>query len=130
MMQRLPLAIAAALVAMMQSQASAAPIGGVRLQNADGGGAPLIEKVVLCDGVGWRGPGYYPSLLGLRPACWDTLPYGGPVYAAPAIVAAPPAVYLPPPPPSATWFYCDDPKGYYPSVQTCTSGWRALPAAP
>jgi hypothetical protein len=87
-----------------------------------GNAAPValpIEKVAVCYGVGWRGPGYYPAIFGLRPACWDTLPYGGPVYPAPAYAA----------PPVAAW-YCDNPKGYFPNVAACGSGWRAVPVTP
>ncbi|MGH6969595.1 MAG: hypothetical protein ACREEL_03605 [Stellaceae bacterium] len=55
--------------------------------------------------------------------------YPPPVYNAP-----PPVVYTPPPTPVApqaqTWYYCDNPKGYYPYVSNCTSGWRQVPARP
>jgi hypothetical protein len=67
---------------------------------------------------------------------------GIPVYAPPPVVVAPPPVYYAPPPvvvapaptyveqPSAsnTWYYCDNPQGYYPTVQTCSSGWRPVAA--
>ena len=75
-----------------------------------------ITKAALCYGVGWRGYGYYYSLLGLRPACWDTLPYGGPVYPVPAYD-----------PSAAAYYYCDRPKGYFPDVQTCSTAWRIVP---
>ncbi len=45
-----------------------------------------------------------------------------PVYVPPA----PPASAPPPPPPS--WYYCENPQGYYPYVQQCPRGWR--PVAP
>jgi hypothetical protein len=57
------------------------------------------------------------------------------VYAPPPVVYQPP-VYAPPPPQqpvaqqAQTWYYCDNPKGYYPYVQQCSSGWRQTPAAP
>src|ERR1700754_2970042 len=59
--------------------------------------------------------------------------YGyGPYYYPPAVVyAPPPVVYAPPPaPPPATSYiqqpqqnsyYCDNPQGYYPSVQSCST---------
>jgi hypothetical protein len=64
---------------------------------------------------------------------------GAPVYAVP-----PPAVYVapapgyPPPqpqaaPPPATpqvYYYCDNPAGYYPYVQSCPSQFRPVPAPP
>jgi hypothetical protein len=74
-----------------------------------------IEKAAVCYGVGWRGFGYYPSILGLRPACWDTLPSGGPVYPVPAYD-----------PGAATHYYCDHPRGYFPAVEACASGWRLV----
>jgi hypothetical protein len=73
-----------------------------------------IQKAAVCYGVGWRGWGYYPSILGLRPACWDTLPSGGPVYPVPAYSGA------------ASYYYCDQPRGYFPAVQACASGWRMV----
>jgi len=33
--------------------------------------------------------------------------------------------------PSAYWYYCEDPPGYYPSVQRCLAEWlRVLPEPP
>ncbi len=28
------------------------------------------------------------------------------------------------------WYYCQSPKGYYPYVQSCPSGWQKVPATP
>lgn len=50
-------------------------------------------------------PGYAPADPGYAPA--------------PAAAAAP-----------ATWYYCNNPPGYYPYVQQCSTGWRAVPAQP
>lgn len=30
----------------------------------------------------------------------------------------------------ATWYYCDNPPGYYPAVSMCNVPWRAVPATP
>jgi len=56
-----------------------------------------------------------------------------PVYVAPGYVA--PGYYVGPAAPvgapsvkSQSWYYCDNPKGYYPSVQSCAGGWREVPA--
>lgn len=58
-------------------------------------------------------------------------PYPYPYYY-PAYV--PPPVYAPPPTPVApqaqTWYYCDNPNGYYPYVTSCSTGWRQVPAHP
>ncbi len=75
---------------------------------------------------------YYPYPYG---------PYYGPYpyYAPPP---PPPTYYAPPPPqpqpaPQATgapppqfWYYCDDPKGYYPQVQNCPTPWHEVSAPP
>lgn len=46
----------------------------------------------------------------------------------PGAYPTPPAYGVPAPPPA--WYYCDNPQGYYPYVQACSSGWRQVPAAP
>jgi hypothetical protein len=57
-----------------------------------------------------------------------------PAYYAPPVYYAPPPVYYPPPAPAyvqpapQSWYYCDNPQGYYPSVPNCASGWRQVPA--
>jgi hypothetical protein len=37
---------------------------------------------------------------------------------------------MPQPAPGPVWYYCDNPQGYYPYVQSCGSGWRQVPATP
>jgi hypothetical protein len=61
--------------------------------------------------------------------------YPAPVYPFPTYV--PPAIVVqqPPPvpagqPPSQSWYYCDNPAGYYPYVAACEGPWREVPAAP
>jgi hypothetical protein len=62
----------------------------------------------------------------------------------PGLVVAPAVgigvVAMPPPPPQpaappmpvaaqpGTWYYCDNPPGYYPYVPTCAAAWRPVPA--
>jgi hypothetical protein len=53
-------------------------------------------------------------------------PYVPPVVVTPAPAA--PAASVPPP--AQYWYYCDNAKGYYPYVQSCPGGWRAVPATP
>ena len=69
-------------------------------------------------------PGYYPSPY-----------YYPPYYYPPAVVTVPttPPEYIEREedsalPPSAYWYYCMDPKGYYPEVQRCNVEWQ--PVAP
>lgn len=47
----------------------------------------------------------------------------------------PPVVVIPAPPPllrapERLWYYCDSAQAYYPYVQQCYEGWRAVPANP
>jgi hypothetical protein len=60
----------------------------------------------------WAGPDWY----------W----YPAPIY----YDYPPPADYVYPagPAPQPTWYYCDSAKGYYPYVQSCPGGWRAVAA--
>jgi hypothetical protein len=65
--------------------------------------------------------------------------YGyGPYYYPPAVVVAPPPVVYaapPAPPPPTTYiqqpqqysYYCDNPRGYYPDVPSCSTPWREVP---
>jgi hypothetical protein len=34
------------------------------------------------------------------------------------------------PAPASSWYYCDDPQGYYPDVRSCNRPWQPVPAAP
>jgi hypothetical protein len=69
-----------------------------------------------------------------------------PAYAPPPVAVVqppPPPAYEPPPapvvvqapppqegaPPAQSWYYCDNPQGYYPYVQACASGWRPVPVS-
>lgn len=70
--------------------------------------------------------------------------FGVPIVAAPWYYAPPPAYYAPPPviyaapppqpayvsQPSPNWYYCDNPRGYYPYVASCSTAWREVPAQP
>jgi hypothetical protein len=88
-------------------------------------------------GHGWGGPRVGIG-IGIGPF-WG--PYWGPYwgsyaypYGYPPVVTVPSTqVYVQPsapgtaqPPPSASWYYCDDARGYYPYVQQCPGGWRAV----
>ncbi len=90
-------------------------------------------------GCCWGGPRYsfsfgfplyypyaypYPAYPYYPPAYSYT--YVAPSYAPPVTVAQAPAG----PPPQQNWYYCDNPRGYYPYVQSCSAGWRAVPAQP
>ena len=72
-------------------------------------------------GPGWWGPPY---------------PYY-PYYAQPPVVIQQqpaPEIYVQPPPQAeepSYWYYCQDPKGYYPYVKQCPNGWmKVVPSPP
>jgi hypothetical protein len=88
-------------------------------------------------------PGFRPN--GYLAQYW--YPYGpyGPYAPYPYYSGPPPSAYYPPPapapqtqpapeasgaPPPQYWYYCDNPKGYYPKVQNCPTAWRQVAAPP
>jgi hypothetical protein len=95
----------------------------------------LVLMVGLCGSVGsleaWGGHRFGgPRVaigIGLGPF-WG--PYPAPVVVSPPVVVPPaPSVVVPPPPPTF-WYYCENPRGYYPYVSQCPSGWRAVSPTP
>ncbi|HZB93881.1 MAG TPA: hypothetical protein VE397_20705 [Stellaceae bacterium] len=107
--------------------AAIAALASAGLVLATLGAAPASARVVVGVGIGVPlyapGPYYYP--------------YPPPVvYAPPPVVYSPPPVIVAPAAPayiqqsSQTWYYCDNPQGYYPYVNTCNTGWREVPAQP
>ena len=76
---------------------------------------------------------------------WDPVQYWGypyPYYY-PYYYPPYPAYYAPPPsppaqapvqatgaPPQQSWYYCDNPQGYYPYVTDCSSAWRQVTPTP
>jgi hypothetical protein len=67
-------------------------------------------------GIGWY---FYPEPI-----------YPYPVYVPPTVVDE---IVPPVPtgaPPVSTWYYCDDPQGYYPYVASCKGPWHAVPVEP
>ncbi len=89
--------------------------------------APLPAAARVIVGFGFGMP--------IVPAPWYYAPPPV-VYAPPPVVYAPPPVMVSPPQsayisqPTQAWYYCDNPKGYYPYVATCNSAWRQVPAQP
>lgn len=70
----------------------------------------------------WLGPGY--------PYGWG---YPYPYYAGPPVVIQQqPPVYLQREQPESNyWYYCQNPQGYYPYVNSCPGGWmKVVPEAP
>jgi hypothetical protein len=79
---------------------------------------------------GWGGPGIYLGVpFGLG---WPGYPYGYYPYTAPPVVVQQNPLYLEPQQQDETyyWYYCKKPKGYYPYVKSCPSGWlKVVPDA-
>jgi hypothetical protein len=77
----------------------------------------------------WIGPGWGPWWWGSQ-----TYPYYSyyPNYQAPTVIRQEPSVYVQPTPQreeQSYWYYCPDPKGYYPYVKRCPKGWmKVLPS--
>ncbi len=103
-----------------------AVIAGVGAASA----TPAAARVIVGFGIApfgyypgpWGYPYYaYPYYPPAYPAPYYAPAYGPPV-AAPASSAAPEQ--------QGTWYYCDNPSGYYPYVQQCSVGWRQVPAQP
>ncbi len=75
---------------------------------------------------GWGWPYYYGYGYG-----YD-YPYD---YGYPYDYSAYPPTYQSSPGPAAqqapaTWYYCTNPRGYYPYVQSCSGPWQPVPATP
>ena len=71
---------------------------------------------------GWGWPYYY-----------DYAGYYDPYYARPYYPYTDHAVVqysAPPAPAPANYWYCDNPQGYYPYVQSCSNGWQSVPTTP
>jgi hypothetical protein len=89
-------------------------------------------------GGGWWGGPRVGIGIGIGPF-WG--PYWGPYwggywrpyaypYGYPPVATVPSTqVYVQPSAPPS-WYYCDNPQGYYPYVQQCPGGWRAVAPTP
>ena len=86
------------------------------------------SRVSVGIGVGpFWGPGW-----GWGPA-WGPGWGWGPAWGGGTVVVTQPSQQLSlqaPSPPTASWYYCDNPQGYYPYVQQCPGGWRAVAPTP
>ena len=109
---------------------SLALLGLVAIVGIAGGIATPAQARVFI-GFGFAPWGYYDP--------W----YGPDAYGPPVVYGPPPTIIAPAPgyasapapitgaaPPPPTWYYCDQPAGYYPYVQRCTTQWRQVAARP
>lgn len=78
-------------------------------------------------GGGWGGFAVYPRVTIGGPYWWgDSYPYYPyPYYSRPIVIErSEPQVYVQQPQPEPQyWYYCENPKGYYPSVEKCRGEW-------
>jgi hypothetical protein len=100
----------------------------------------LVLMVGFCGSIGagyaWGGHRFGGSRVAIGiglGSFWGPFwaPYAAPVVVPPPVVVTPaPSVVGPPAPPPTFWYYCENPKGYYPYVSQCPSGWRAVSPTP
>jgi len=84
--------------------------------------------VVLATGMPARAQEYYyypPPYYAPPPPPVYVYP---PTYYPPTVIVRPAPVARGLPPPQF-WYWCDDPRGYYPSVGSCSRAWREVPAS-
>jgi hypothetical protein len=76
---------------------------------------------------GWGGAGIYLGVPFV--GAWPWYPYGYYPYSAPPVVVQQNPIYVEPQQEEVYyWYYCQSPKGYYPYVKSCPSGWtKVLP---
>lgn len=97
--------------------------GGYRGGYHHGGGWGWGLGLGLGLGVG-LGAAYYDPWW---PGYYSAYPY----YAdAPVTVVQPQAAPVQAAPAASTYYYCDNPAGYYPYVQNCSQPWRQVPVTP
>ena len=79
---------------------------------------------------------YYQQPIYPYPAVVSGIQYADPmvVVPGPAVVTAPPAPVMQSPvpiaPPPQFWYYCDNPRGYFPAVQNCNTQFRQVDNPP
>ncbi len=101
--------------------------------------ATLLFICVLYSGANWA-RGHFGFYFGVPfyPYAYPYYPYPMPYYYPPPVVtvpASPPAyIHQSPPtsqqPSTSYWYYCNNPKGYYPYVKQCPQGWQEVEPAP
>jgi hypothetical protein len=118
------------------------PLAGATAQEHHGGGfyGRSFHSFSPHELHAWQGGRWIHDWHDGRYAWWWAVDgwwyfYPEPIYPYPLYV--PPAVVveqMPPVPtglpPLQSWYYCDNPQGYYPYVASCQVPWRTVPATP
>lgn len=86
-------------------------------------GAGLATGLALDAAWGW--PRYYDSYAYAYPYPYYAQPVTV-IQQAPVVVQQPAAAAATP----ASYYYCANPKGYYPYVQSCQGSWQMVPVIP
>ena len=76
----------------------------------------------------------HPRVFFIGPSVVYLPAYSPYYYYPPGIILAPPTYLdgssVPPGVQPAYWYYCDNPRGYYPNVRECPGGWRQVVPTP
>ena len=139
-----------ALISLLCAAFCAVPVVGAEAQHDTHGGGGFHGGAVHGDFHGrdfnrfspgelhvWRGGAWRHEWHDGRFAWWWVVDGGWywypepiwpyPSYVPPAIVVQPPPPVVAGVPPVQFWYYCDNPRGYYPNVATCSVPWRSVP---
>ncbi|HXE23074.1 MAG TPA: hypothetical protein VN617_12180 [Rhodoferax sp.] len=75
---------------------------------------------------------FYTRPIYPYPVIVSGIQYAEPAVVVPGVVTAPPAEQAPTPiaPPPQFWYYCDNPRGYFPAVQNCNTQFRQVNEPP
>ena len=57
---------------------------------------------------------------------WYYYPRQVAVVPPPPVVGRPPAIVYSAPPPASVYYYCARPRGYYPAIPDCPTGWQIV----
>lgn len=79
---------------------------------------------------GWWGPGWGYPYYGYPYPYTYPYPYGYPAYSPPVVEGSPQTYIQQEAPAQQSWYYCQDPQGYYPYVRECPGGWQQVAPQP
>jgi hypothetical protein len=94
-----------------------------------------VGRFGVRDFAAWRGGSWWHGFRGGRIGWWWFTDgfwywYDAPVYPYPLYVGDYSVASEGYAPPGEVWYFCYEPRGYYPYVPACPTGWRVVPANP